>query len=392
MAAVMIGVDPHKRSNTALVLDRNENVLATQRFTNDRDGHRELKQFARAWKDRTWAIEGARGVGLGLAQRLAAEGESVVNVPAKLSARVRALGGGSGRKTDDTDAYAVAVAGLRGRHLEHVQPDDAAVVFKLLSDRRQQLVEQRIATVNRLHQLLQELLPGGASRRLTAKKARQMLSTVRPRQQVAKTRKALALEQLADLETLDSKLKEMQTRISDVLKEHPSHVQDVFGLGAVTTAVTLSEVGDIRRFPSKAHFASYTGTAPIDTSSGDTVRHRLNRGGNRRLNFVLHVAAVVQVANHHPEGYAYYQRKRAAGKSNLEALRCLKRRLSDAVYRALLQDLAHREAASPAGHSGATLQSSASDPTPTVSPSDKSLTGLAETDATPHSKRSKVPA
>jgi transposase len=302
MPTVMIGVDPHKRSNTVLVLDASETVLATRRFTNDRDGHRELKTFARTWKSRTWAVEGAHGCGLGLAQRLAAEGETVLNVPAKLSARVPALGGGSGRKTDDTDAYAVAVAGLRSRNLELVQPDDSAMVFKLLSDRRQQLVQQRIATVNRLHQLLQELLPGGASKRLTAKKARDLLSTVRPRQMVAKTRKALALEQLADLEDLDAKLKQMQTRIAEALKAHPSHVQDVFGLGTVTTAVILGEVGDVRRFPSKHHFASYTGTAPLDASSGDTVRHRLNRGGNRRLNFVLHVAATVQIKQPPPGG------------------------------------------------------------------------------------------
>lgn len=392
MPAVIIGVDPHKRSNTVLVLDASENVLATQRFDNDRDGHRALKTFARAWRARTWAVEGAHGCGLGLAQRLAAEGEAVLNVPAKLSARVRALGGGSGRKTDDTDAFAVAVAGLRGRGLELVQPDDAAMVFKLLSDRRQQLVSQRIATVNRLHQLIQELLPGGASKRLTAKKARELLSSIRPRQSVAKTRKALALEQLADLEHLDAKLKAMQARIGEALKDNPSRVQDIFGLGAVTTAVILGEVGDVRRFPSKHHFASYTGTAPIDASSGDTVRHRLNRGGNRRLNFVLHVAATVQISNHHPEGYAYYARKRAAGKSPLEALRCLKRRLSDVVFRALVEDLAEREAASPAGQSGATLQSSASDPTPMVSPSDKSLTGLAAADATPRRQRAKVSA
>ncbi|MCW2501701.1 MAG: putative transposase y4pF/y4sB [Frankiales bacterium] len=392
MPAVMIGVDPHKRSNTVLVLDASERVLATQRFDNDREGYRELKKFAKTWKSRTWAVEGAHGCGLGLAQRLAAEGETVLNVPAKLSARVRALGGGSGRKTDDTDAFAVAVAGLRGRNLEVVQPDDTATVFKLLSDRRQQLVEQRIATVNRLHQLIQELLPGGASKRLTAKKARELLSTIRPRQTVAKTRKSLALEQLTDLEDLDAKLKQIADRIGQVLHEHPSHVQQIHGIGAVTTAVVLGEVGDVRRFPSKHHFASYTGTAPIDASSGDTIRHRLNRGGNRRLNFVLHVAANVQLATHHPDGYAYYQRKRAAGKSHLEAMRCLKRRLCDVVFRALLEDLADRQVADPVGHSGATLQSSASDPTPMVSPSDQSQPGPATPDATPRRRSSKVPA
>ncbi len=372
MTAVMIGVDPHKRSNTALVLDGQENVLAKQRFPNDREGYRALKAFARPWRDRTWAVEGARGVGLGLAQRLAAEGEQVLNVPAKLSARVGALGGGSGRKTDDTDAYTVAVAGLRGKNLESVQPDDVVRVLKMLADRRQQLVEQRIAAVNRLHQLLQELLPGGASRRLTASKAKEILAGVRPRDQVGKARKQLALEHVADVTELDAKLKAMAKRIEAVLAERPSKVTDIQGLGPVTTAVILGEVGDVRRFPSKDHFASCTGTAPIDASSGDTVRHRLNRGGNRRLNDALHVAALVQIRFPGP-GQDYYLRKRGAGKSPLEAMRCLKRRLSDVVFRALLADLEHgQQAAGLEGHSGATLQSSASDPTPMVSPSDQS--------------------
>jgi transposase len=392
MTAVVIGVDPHKRSNTALVLDARENVLAQQRFANDRDGYRELKRFARSWRDRTWAVEGARGVGLSLAQRLAAEGEPVMNVPAKLSARVRALGGGSGRKTDDTDAYAVAVAGPRSKNLELVQPDDVVTVLKMLADRRQQLVEQRITAINRLHQLLQELLPGGASRRLTATKAKQILASVRPRDQVGKSRKQLALEHLADVTELDTKLKAMAQRIEAVLAEQPSAVTEIRGIGAVTTAVIIGEVGDVRRFPSKDHFASYTGTAPIDASSGDTTRHRLNRGGNRRLNWALHVAAVVQMSRPGP-GQDYYRRKRAAGKSSMEALRCLKRRLSDVVFRALLDDLEHRQQeAGPEGHSGATLQSSASDPTPMVSPSDQSQPGPASTDATRRQPRTKVPA
>jgi transposase len=391
MSAVMIGVDPHKRSNTVLVIDTRETVLAKQRFNNDRAGHAQLKKFARSWRERTWAVEGAQGVGLGLAQRLAIEGERVLDVPAKLSARIRALGGGSGRKTDDTDAYAVAVAGLRGRNLQVVHPDDLTVVLKLLSDRRQELVQQRVATLNRLHRLLQELLPGGASRRLSATKARELLSTVRPRQQVAKARKQLALEHLADLQRIDAALKQMKARLAELLAEHPSHLQDQLGFGPITTAAIMGEVGDIRRFPSRAHFASYTGTAPIDASSGDNFHHRLNRGGNRRLNHMLHIAATVQIV-HHGLGYEYYLRKRAAGKSAFEALRCLKRRLSDVVYRELHQDLAEREGASPEGHSGATLQSSASDPTPMVSPSDQSQPGLANPDATPRRRPPKVVA
>lgn len=351
MTAVVIGVDPHKRSNTALVLDPQERVLATRRFVNDRDGYRELKRFANGWRDRTWAVEGARGIGLGLALRLAVEGEPVLNVPPKLSARVRALGGGSGRKTDDTDAFAVAVAGLRGRRLEFVGPGDSAMVIKLLADRRQQLVEQRIATVNRLHDLVQTLRPGGAPRGLTARKAQVLLSSVRPRDEVGKTRKSVACEQLADLRTVDAALKQMTARISAVLVEHPSAVSNIHGFGVVGTAVAKGEVGDVRRFPSKAHFASYTGTAPIDASSGDNVRHRLNRGGNRRLNRVLHTAAVVQIAHPSP-GREYYLRKLAEGKTKLEALRCLKRRLSDVLYRALLEDLETELKAGPGGHLG----------------------------------------
>jgi transposase len=371
----MIGVDPHKLSNTIVVIDSEEKILARHRFANDRDGYRALKATARAYRERTWAVEGAQGVGVGLAQRLVAEGEPVINVPAKLSARVRALGGSSGRKTDNADAYAVAVAGLRGRDLKVVRPDDATTVLRLLTDRRQQLVEQRIASVNRLHDLLQQLIPGGAKPGLTAGKAKLILAAVRPRDQVGKARKLIAVEYVAEVASLDARLKELKSRIAVVLAEHPTSLLEVRGVGTLLAAKIIAEVGDVRRFPSRHHFASYTGTAPIDASSGDNNRHRLNRGGNRRLNHVLHITAICQIRN--PcEGQAYYRRKRAAGKSPMEALRCLKRRLSDVVYRQLLDDLVSLEA-SPGGHSGAALKSSAVDPIPTANTSDQSLPGPA---------------
>ncbi len=398
---VVIGVDPHKRSNTALVLDANEKVLDRRRFANDKAGYRELKTWARTWKDRTWAVEGARGVGLSLAQRLAVEGEPVLNVPAKMSAQVRVFGGGSGRKTDDTDAHAVALAGLRSRTLHAVRPDDHVTVIKLLTDRREQLVEQRIATVNRLHDQLMALIPGGAARRLTSTKAKALLASVRPRDEVGKARKLVAVELLADLQDLDRRIKDAAKRLAGLLEQRPSAVQELKGFGPINTSIVLGEVADVRRFPSDAHFASYTGTAPIDASSGDSQRHRLNRGGNRRLNHALHTAAVVQICWPGP-GQDYYRRKLAEGKKPMEALRCLKRRLSDAVFRALLADLARREQAAreaandtehedlhqlegagPGGHLGATLQSSATGPTPTASSSDKSLPGPAATDRTP---------
>jgi transposase len=385
MSAVMIGVDPHKLSNTIVVIDAAERVLAQHRFANDRDGYQQLKATARRYPQRTWAVEGAQGVGLGLAQRLVAEGEPVMDVPAKLATRVRALGGGSGRKTDNADAYAVAVAGLRAPDLKVVRPNDTTTVLRLLTDRRQELVEQRIATVNRLHDLLQQLIPGGAKPRLTAAIAKTLLATIRPRDEVGKARKLVALEYIAELVAIDARLKEMKKRITAVLAEHPTSLVEIRGVADLLAAKVIAEVGDVRRFPSKHHFASYTGTAPIDASSGDNNRHRLNRGGNRRLNHVLHIVAICQI-RYPGEGQDYYRRKRAAGKTPLEAMRCLKRRLSDVVYRYLIADLEATKA-SPGGQAGASNKSSAADLIPMASTSDKSLPGPAKTKAIEARKR-----
>ncbi|HEX4697835.1 MAG TPA: transposase, partial [Actinomycetes bacterium] len=175
--------------------------------------------------------------------------------------------------------------------------------------------------------------------------------------------------------------KELKQSIAEVLDEHPTTLLEINGVGPINAARILAETGDVRRFPSRHHFASYTGTAPIDVSSGDNNRHRLNRGGKGRLNHAVHIAAVVQVRMPGP-GQDYYRRKREAGKTHLEALRCLKRRISDVVYRALVNDRADRAAGSPGGQVGAALQSSAADLIPMASTSEQSLPGLAN-DPTP---------
>ena len=142
------------------------------------------------------------------------------------------------------------------------------------------------------------------------------------------------------------------------------------------------EVGDITRFPAKAHFASWNGTVPIDTSSGDQVRHRLSRAGNRQINLALHIMAVIQLRHRGSEGRAYYERKVAAAKTPMEAMRCLKRRLSDIVYHQMILD--HRaQSAGPGGHVGASLISSAAGSHPAAGTSDKSLPGPATSNATP---------
>jgi transposase len=378
VSRVVIGVDPHKASNTLVVIDSQEQVLAQQRFPNDRVGYHEMKKFSRGWGDHVWAVEGARGVGACLAQRLVAEHEEVLNVPAKLSARVRALGGGSGRKTDSADAYAVAVAGLRAKDLQPVRPDDSTTVLAMLVTRREELMELYITTVNRLHEVLTHLVAGGVGKKLRVDATRSLLSGVRPRDTVGKARKQMALDYLGDLERLTGQMKELKKQITKVLDERGTSLLEIDGIGHLGAGKLLTEVYDVRRFPSRHHFASYTGTAPIDVSSGDNDRHRLNRGGNRRLNHVLHIAAVTQTRMP-GAGQDYYRRKRAEGKTHLEAMRCLKRRISDVVYRSLIHDLA---LASPGGQVGASLQSSAADTIPMVGTSEQSQPGL-DTHPTP---------
>jgi transposase len=381
VAAVVIGVDPHKASATIEVLDEREKVLGGGRFGTDRDGYRQMLAVGRRWPDRVWAVEGSNGIGRHVAQRLVADGESVVDVPAKLSARARVFSTGHGRKTDATDAHSIAVVAARTPDLQVVAADGDLVALRLLADRRDELAGARTRTVSRLHRLLLELIPGGAPRFLSAPQAKALLATVRPRDVAGRTRRQLAVELLADIVTLDRKLQDSERRLTEAVAATGSGLPDLYGIGPVGAARILGDVGDVARFRTKAHFASWTGTAPIDASSGQQIRHRLSRAGNRRLNRVLHIMAIVQV-RHDTPGRGYYRRKLAAGKTPMEALRCLKRRLSDVIYRQLSAD-AKQAKTGPGGHSGATLKSSAASPTPAADPSDKSLPGPADRQPTP---------
>jgi hypothetical protein len=179
----------------------------------------------------------------------------------------------------------------------------------------------------------------------------------------------MAAAEVADLQRLDAQLKDLTGELKAHVLASGSHLMDIHGIGPAGAARILADVGDVARFGNRARFASWTGTAPIDASSGEHVRHRLSRAGNRRLNHVLHIAAVVQLRND-TIGRAYFRRKREAGKTGLEAIRCVKRRLSDVVYRQLVAD-AQRGCgavhdAGPGGQGGASLQSSAADLTPRV--------------------------
>ena len=377
MTAVIIGVDPHKMSATIEVVDQHEALLGSGRFGTDRAGHAALVRYVRQWPDRVWAVEGANGAGRPLAQRLVAAGEQVLDVPAKLAARVRLFDTGHNRKTDALDAHSIAVVAVRTPGLRVVAEDGELEALRMLTDRRDELAGQRVQTVNRLQRLLSELLPGQRKRDLSAAQAKAMLATVRPRDIAGKTRRRMAAEEIADLVALDAKLKKIKTELSAAVTARGSGLMDLFGIGPAGAARILSDVGDVARFADRNRFASWTGTAPLDASSGDQRRHRLSRAGNRRMNHVLHVAAIVQI-RHDTEGRAYYRRHLAAGKSPLEALRCLKRRLSDVVYRQLVRDAQLAEGAGPGGHCGASQESSAVDLPPHIDTSDQPLPGPAK--------------
>ena len=340
----------------------------------------------RRWPDRVWAVEGCNGIGRHVAQRLVADGETVVDVPAKLSARARVFYTGQGRKTDATDAHSIAVV--------------AAAQLRPAPGPRRRRDWSRCgcwptaatsspapapARVSRLHRLLLELIPGGAPRFLSATPGQERCcATVRPRDVAGRTRRQLAAELLADIVALDRKLKDSDKRLTrgghrdrqrtaGSLRHRPGRRRPDprrrRGRGPVPRPRRTSPPGPA---PPRS--------MPPPATSNDT---GCPGPGTGALNRVLHIMAIVQI-RHDTEGRAYYRRKLAAGKTPMEALRvpettALRRGLPPAHRRR--RDRARE--AGPGGHSGATLKSSAASPTPAADSSDKSLPGPAEPQPTP---------
>ena len=389
MAQVIIGVDPHKLSATIEVVDKREKLLGSGRFSTDRAGYTAMRAFAKAWPQRVWAVEGSNGAGRPLAQRLLEAGEQVVDVPAKLAARVRLFDTGHNRKTDARDAHSIAIVAVRTTTLRVLRPDGELEALRMLCDRRDELTRLRVQTINRLHRLLAELVPGHVKKDLTALQAKAILGSVRPRDIAGKTRRRIAAEELADLVAVEAKMKRATAELKVLVKARGSRLMELHGVGPVVAARTLADVGDVARFADRNRFASWTGTAPLDASSGEQNRHRLSRAGNRRMNHMIHIAAISQIRLD-TEGRTYYRRKRAAGKTPLEALRCLKRRISDALYRQLVAD-AKRAAlpypaskdTGPGGHCGASHVSSAAGSHPHTDTSDQPLPGPAQSTLQP---------
>ena len=311
---VMIGIDPHKGSHMAVALDASEQFLGELRVRSAADQVERLVGWAAPFEERTWAIEGAGGLGYLLAQQLVAAGERVVDVQPKLAARVRLLATGATNKNDPNDARSVAVAALRAASVPEVRAEDHAAVMKVWAKRHRDLSRHHNRVACRLHSVLCDLVPGGIATEISPAQATRLLDELEPHGAAAAARYELAVELVADLVRLDTQRREARRRITAAVTASKTTVTELFGVGPIVAATVIGDVGDIARFPSRDHFAAYNGTAPIEVSSGGRRKvFRLSRRGNRRLNHVIHMAAVTQIRHRHSPGRAYYERKIAEG-------------------------------------------------------------------------------
>jgi transposase len=379
---MIIGVDPHKSTHTATAVDPQTNrTVASVRIEASLADYRRLLRWAGQFDRRRWAIENAEGLGRHLSSWLLARGEDVVDVPSAATARVRQLSRGGGRKNDQIDAAAAACAAALQGDGRPLQAEGLTDALALLDESRTNLAQSRVRLVNQLHALLRDLLAGGAPTDLSATTAAALLRRVRPSGDAERVRKQIATDLVSQIRSVDSLLKANAKQISELLAASGTTLTGTVGIGAITAGRLIGRTGRAARFPTAAAFANYAGAAPVEVASADKARHRLSRSGDRQLNAALHTVAITQIRTPGSRGHTYYKAKLAEGKTPREARRCLKRRLANHIWRTMITD-EQRQAASPGGHLGATLTSSAAGSTPTTSSSDKSLPGLANHDST----------
>ena len=243
MSTVIIGMDPHKRSATIEVMAGDEMVLGRGRYGTHASGYRAMLRAVRHWPERTWAIEGCQGIGGHLARRLIADGEQVVDVPPKLSARIRVFATGQGRKTDATDAHSVALAATRMKGLRPAADDQQLAVLRIVADRRRGLGEDHTRMISQLHQLLLDLIPGGAKKDLSAAQAKELLAGVCPRDAAGQARCRVAAELVSDLERIYQRKKAADKELRGLLKATGTTLTSLHGIGPSAAARLLIEAG-----------------------------------------------------------------------------------------------------------------------------------------------------
>ena len=335
---VTIGIDPHKASHTAVAIDRSETELARRKVRASRRQIDHLLEWAEPFPTRSWAVEGAEGLGFLLSQQLVAAGEVVVDVPATLAARTRVLATGRSNKNDPNDAMSVAITALRSTGLRPVAAVGHSEILRLLAKRNMDLGNQRSRLVSRLHSLLVEITPGGLAKEINASDVDRFLEVHRPTGPVEELRFDLVVELLDDIRRLDTQIKASHKRIRDAIAASGTGLTDIYGVGPIIAAMLIGYSGDISRFANRDRYAAYNGTAPVEYSSGGRTVHRLSQRGNRNLNHALHMVAITQLRQPTTPGRIYYDRKRDEGKTAREAIRSLKRRISNTAYLHLVAD------------------------------------------------------
>src|SRR5215469_14008739 len=289
MAQVMIGIDPHKGSHTAVAIGAGEEPLGEVRVDACPSQAEQLRAWAAGWPERAWAVEGAAGLGHLLAQQLVAAG-------------VRVLQAGDTSKNDPNDARSVAVAALRSKAPRPVIAEDHAAVLKVWAKRHRDLARARNQAACRLHAVLCDLVPGGHRKEITAGQAARILERVTPAGAVARARCELAAEFLTDIRRLDAQRRDTHKKLAAAVKASSTSLTGIFGVGPVIAGTVIGDVRHVSRFPSRDHFAAYNGTAPVEVSSGGRKIYRLSLRGNRRLNHAIHMAAITQIRHKHSQG------------------------------------------------------------------------------------------
>ncbi len=336
---VSVGVDTHKSTFSAAAVDLTGRQLSARDFRNDRRGQEEFMAWLEGISgEKRVGIECCGSYGANLAKRLLESGEDVRAVPTALAYR-EARRKQSAGKADPSDALAIARVTLREESLRPPRNSEATEELRLLSEYRDQLVCEKTQLANRIHKDLVYAYPGYEKTIGKINNSRSLKAVMALIRGDNSTRAEFIRKRVKRIRALLIEIEQIDARIKAELEKTDTSLLQVPGVGTKTAATILGRVGDVREIRSKAAFANLTGTAPIPASSGQTVRHRLNRGGDRKLNCALHRIALTQYRVC-PEAKAYIERKRSEGKSFKEAIRCLKRQMSNVVYARLREDAA----------------------------------------------------
>jgi transposase len=339
---VTLGVDAHKRTHTVVASDENGAELGQCTVAATTAGHLDGLRWAQRWPERRWAIEDCRHLSRRLTRDLVVAGEAVIFVPPKLMAGARRCARTPG-KSDPIDALAVARAALREPLLPMAQLDGPTREVRLLVDHREDLVAERTRIQNRLRWHLHELQLGTepAAGSLDRAKTLAALERLLERQEGVVAR--IARDLVVRSRSLTAAINELELELRGRVTHLTPSTLALSGCGALTAAKLVGEVGSVSRFRSRSAFAMHNGTAPIPVWSGNRERFRLNRGGNRQINCALHRIAITQMQRP-GRSQEYIAKRRAAGDTKTEAIRALRRRISDEVFRRLCDDEQARSA------------------------------------------------